>query len=186
MSPRAGLGPCPRHWLSSIWFVGSRSVSVRLLVSVRSLFPDCCGSYMCGCRLTVTDVLRCRVEVVTAGQCETVHVHRPALVGHQVWWARSCPGSGLLGASRRCPGGDFDESSFQLRPEEGEAAGETGGAAPEAEHAGHRRGEQAGGPGHIQAQLPGPSDQCCLVRGPQYPVVSTGPSCDRHLTDQCF
>lgn len=78
------------------------------------------------------------------------------------------PGSAWAGA----PVGTCSPSfSCQLPGEEGEAAGEAGGAAHETEHTGHGQGgEQAGGPGHVQAQLPGPPDQRRLVRGPQLAV----------------
>lgn len=64
---------------------------------------------------------------------------------------------------------------FQQLAAETAAVAEAGGAAGTTVHAGHRQGrEQAGGPGHRQAQLSGPQDQRCLVGRPE----ATVPVCD--------
>nr|XP_005564279.1 PREDICTED: DNA topoisomerase I, mitochondrial isoform X3 [Macaca fascicularis] len=58
--------------------------------------------------------------------------------------------------------------SCQCPGEEEAAPGEAAGAAGVAECAGHGQGgEQAGGSQHVQAQLPGPQDQHCLVQAIQ-------------------
>lgn len=162
----------PRHLLSAQRLVcGLRSVSVSLLVSTAtvprrlwllrvrgSARRDRCPGVQSGGRDS---------RAVRLSTCTDLPSGASGLVGSFLPGAPAC--------WERSGGAQPGLSSLQLRPEEGEAAAETGGAAPEAEHTGHRQGgEQAGGPGHGQAPLPGPSDQRCLVRGPQFSPVPRG------------